>query len=44
MAERTGRDLIDNHGVDIVAGPDSYMDLPALLEGAAAGHPGAMSP
>lgn len=41
MAERTGRDLIDNHGVDIVAGPDSYMDLPALLEGAAAGHTGA---
>lgn len=41
MAERTGQDLIDNHGVDIVAGPDSYMDLPALLEGAAAGHPGA---
>lgn len=41
MAERTGQDLIDNHGVDIVAGPDSYMDLPALLEGAAAGHTGA---
>ena len=41
MAERTGQDLIDNHGVNIVAGPDSYMDLPALLEGAAAGHSGA---
>lgn len=38
MAERVGRDLIDNHGVDIVAGPDSYLDLPALFAAAEAGE------
>ncbi len=31
MAERAKQDLIDNHGVNIVAGPDSYMDLPNLV-------------
>lgn len=31
MAERVKQDLIDNHGVDLVAGPDAYMDLPALI-------------
>lgn len=31
MAERQQKDLIENHGVDIVAGPDNYMDLPALF-------------
>lgn len=30
MAERVKEDLIKNHGVDLVAGPDAYMDLPAL--------------
>ncbi|MDR2680195.1 MAG: tRNA (N6-isopentenyl adenosine(37)-C2)-methylthiotransferase MiaB [Tannerella sp.] len=30
MAERVREDLIRNHGVDLVAGPDSYMDLPNL--------------
>ncbi|MDR1524065.1 MAG: tRNA (N6-isopentenyl adenosine(37)-C2)-methylthiotransferase MiaB [Tannerella sp.] len=30
MAERVKEDLIKNHGVDLVAGPDSYMDLPNL--------------
>lgn len=39
MAERVGRELIDRHGVDLVAGPDSYLDLPALLAQAEAGHP-----
>ncbi len=38
MAERVGRDLIDNHGVNLVAGPDSYLDLPALIASAEAGH------
>lgn len=31
MAERVKDDLIANHGVDLVAGPDSYMDLPSLF-------------
>ena len=31
MAERMGQELIDNHGVDFVAGPDAYMDLPNLI-------------
>lgn len=39
MAERVGRDLIDNHGVDLVAGPDSYLDLPALMASAEQGRP-----
>jgi len=30
MAERIGAELIENYGVDLVAGPDSYMDLPNL--------------
>jgi len=32
MAERVQKDLIDNHGVNLVAGPDSYRKLPGLLE------------
>jgi len=32
MAERVQQDLIDNHGVNLVAGPDSYRKLPGLLE------------
>lgn len=39
MAERVGRELVDRHGVDLVAGPDSYLDLPALLAQAESGHP-----
>ena len=39
MAERVGRDLIENHGVDLVAGPDSYLDLPVLIASAEQGQP-----
>ena len=39
MAERVKDDLVANHGVDLVAGPDSYLDLPALMASARAGHP-----
>ncbi|MGM9844989.1 MAG: tRNA (N6-isopentenyl adenosine(37)-C2)-methylthiotransferase MiaB [Muribaculaceae bacterium] len=38
MAERVRRTLIDEYGVDIVAGPDSYLDLPALFAAAEAGE------
>jgi tRNA-2-methylthio-N6-dimethylallyladenosine synthase len=31
MAERVREALIREHGVDLVAGPDSYMDLPNLV-------------
>jgi tRNA-2-methylthio-N6-dimethylallyladenosine synthase len=31
MAERIKDELISNYGVDLVAGPDSYMDLPNLI-------------
>jgi len=31
MAERVKEELICEHGVDLVAGPDSYMDLPNLV-------------
>ena len=31
MAERVKEDLIQNYGVDLVAGPDSYLDLPNLI-------------
>jgi tRNA-2-methylthio-N6-dimethylallyladenosine synthase len=37
MAERVRDSLLDN-GVDIVAGPDSYLDLPALFAAAESGH------
>ncbi len=39
MAERTGEDLVKNHGVDLCAGPDSYLDLPALFAQAEQGVP-----
>lgn len=39
MAERVKRELIDNHGVDLVAGPDSYLDLPNLVGAAETGNP-----
>lgn len=38
MAERVRDELINNHGVDIVAGPDSYLDLPNLFAAAEAGE------
>lgn len=31
MAERVKEDLVENHGVDLVAGPDAYSDLPNLF-------------
>jgi tRNA-N(6)-(isopentenyl)adenosine-37 thiotransferase enzyme MiaB len=31
MAERVKEELISKYGVDLVAGPDSYMDLPNLV-------------
>ncbi|HCC52658.1 MAG TPA: tRNA (N6-isopentenyl adenosine(37)-C2)-methylthiotransferase MiaB, partial [Porphyromonadaceae bacterium] len=31
MAERVKDDLVKNQGVDLVAGPDSYLDLPNLV-------------
>ena len=39
MAERVKEDLVANHGVDLVAGPDAYMDLPALFAAAESGKP-----
>ncbi len=38
MAERVKDDLVVNHGVDLVAGPDSYLDLPALFASGEAGE------
>ncbi len=38
MAERVKEDLVSNHGVDLVAGPDSYLDLPALFAAVEAGQ------
>ncbi len=39
MAERLKKDLIDKHGVDLVAGPDAYLDLPNLIAAAETGEP-----
>lgn len=38
MAERVKNELIEKHGVDLVAGPDSYMDLPALFAAVESGE------
>ena len=38
MAERVKDDLIAHHGVDLVAGPDSYLSLPQLIASAEAGE------
>ena len=38
MAERAKSDLIDNHNVDIVVGPDAYLDLPNLVGAAEQGE------
>lgn len=37
MAERVRDRLIDEFGVDVVAGPDAYLDLPALFAAAETG-------
>lgn len=38
MAERVRETLIEKHGVDVVAGPDAYLDLPALFGAAELGR------
>ena len=38
MAERVKDDLINDYGVDIVAGPDSYLSLPELFAAAELGE------
>ena len=38
MAERMKDELISNHGVDLVAGPDSYLELPSLIAAAENGE------
>lgn len=38
MAERAKTLLIENCGVDLVAGPDAYLDLPNLMASVEAGH------
>ena len=38
MAERVKDNLINEHGVDLVAGPDSYLDLPNLFAAVEAGE------
>lgn len=38
MAERVKDSLIENHGVDLVAGPDAYLDLPNLFSAVEAGQ------
>ncbi|MDE6099235.1 MAG: tRNA (N6-isopentenyl adenosine(37)-C2)-methylthiotransferase MiaB [Muribaculaceae bacterium] len=38
MAERVRDTLLDEYGVDVVAGPDAYLDLPALFAAAESGR------
>ena len=38
MAERVKNDLIENHQVDLVAGPDSYLTLPDLIASVETGN------
>ncbi len=38
MAERVREELVSRHGVDLVAGPDSYLDLPNLFASVEAGE------
>ena len=38
MAERMGQELLDAYGVDFVAGPDAYLDIPNLLAQCEQGH------
>lgn len=39
MAERLKHQLIQEHGVNLVAGPDAYLDLPNLIASAENGEP-----
>ncbi len=38
MAERVKEELIENHNVDVVIGPDAYLDLPNLVGAAERGE------
>ncbi len=38
MAERVKEDLIENHHVDLVVGPDAYLTLPDLIAAVEAGE------
>lgn len=38
MAERMGEELLQSYGVDFVAGPDAYLDIPNLLAQCEQGH------
>lgn len=38
MAERAKQELLENQAVDLVAGPDAYLDLPNLIAAAEAGQ------
>lgn len=38
MAERVREELVSKHGVDLVAGPDAYLDLPNLFAAVEAGE------
>lgn len=38
MAERVKADLLENHNVDLVVGPDAYLDLPDLVVAVEAGE------
>ncbi len=38
MAERVKEQLLEQHGVDLVAGPDAYISLPDLIAQAETGH------
>lgn len=38
MAERVKDDLLENHGADLVCGPDAYMTLPDLIAQVELGH------
>ena len=40
MAERVKQDLIEHHHVDLVAGPDAYLQLPELFAAVEAGEKG----
>ncbi|MBO5134955.1 MAG: tRNA (N6-isopentenyl adenosine(37)-C2)-methylthiotransferase MiaB [Bacteroidaceae bacterium] len=38
MAERVKEELLNNHGADLVAGPDAYLSLPDLIAQVEGGH------
>ena len=38
MAERIKEELLNNHGADLVAGPDAYLSLPDLIAQVEGGH------